>query len=74
MRSPFTGLTACTPRNTPVFGRSVDCRSMSVSFRTCARYASNSARWASVHSSAASGESAATTKNVAPYSVSGRVV
>ena len=47
---------------------------MSVSFWTCARYASNSARRSSVTSSAASAESAATTKNVAPYSVSGRVV
>ena len=44
IRSPFTGLTAYTPRKTPVFSRSVDCRSMSVSLRTCARYASNSAR------------------------------
>ena len=47
---------------------------MSVSLRTCSRYASKSGRCPSAHSSDASAESAATTKNVAPNSVSGRVV
>ena len=47
---------------------------MSVSLRTCVRYSSRSARCSGAQTSAASGESAATTKNVAPYSVSGRVV
>jgi hypothetical protein len=74
MRSPFTGLIACLPRKTPVFGRSADWRSMSVSLRTPVRYASSASRCSGVHTSAASGESAAMTKNVAPYSVSGRVV
>ena len=74
MRSPFTGLIAYLPRKTPVFGRSADCRSMSVSFRTWVRYASSASRCSGVHTSAASGESAAMTKNVAPNSVSGRVV
>jgi hypothetical protein len=29
--TPFTGFVACTPKKTPVLGRSVDCRSISVS-------------------------------------------
>ncbi len=47
---------------------------MSVSFRTCVRYSASASRCSGAHTSSASGESAATTKNVAPYSVSGRVV
>jgi hypothetical protein len=74
MRSPFAGLTACLPRKTPVLGRSAACRSMSVSLRTWVRYASSASRCCGAQTSAASGESAAMTKNVAPYSVSGRVV
>src|SRR6059036_2890960 len=74
MRSPLTGLTACRPRKTPVLGRSADCRSMSVSLRTLVRYSASASRCSGAQISSASGESAATTKNVAPYSVSGRVV
>ena len=47
---------------------------MSDSARTCSRYASSASRCSGAHSSTASGASAATTKNVAPNSVSGRVV
>ena len=71
---PVTGLVAWTPRKTPVFGRSVDSRSMSLALRTSSRYASYAGRCSSVTSSEASAASAATTMNVAPNSVSGRVV
>ena len=47
---------------------------MSESALTCSRYASRAAACSSVTSSTASGASAATTKKVAPYRVSGRVV
>ncbi len=47
---------------------------MSVALRTSARYASRAGRCSSVTRSWASGASAATTKKVAPNSVSGRVV
>ena len=64
-----------TPRKTPVFGRSVASRSISVALRTSSRYAVE--RRALLVGDAArrpACASAATTKNVAPNSVSGRVV
>ena len=70
----LTGLVAYTPKKTPVFGRSVACRSISVAFFACSRYASNSARCSSATICDASSASGATTKKVAPYKVSGRVV
>ncbi len=47
---------------------------MSLALRTSARYASYAGRCSVVTSSPASAASAATTMNVAPNSVSGRVV
>ena len=47
---------------------------MSVSLRTWVRYSASAARCSGAQISSASGESAAMTKKVAPYSVSGRVV
>ena len=72
--SSLTGLIAYRPLKTPVFGRSVACRSISEADLVFSRYASNSARCSSVTSSAAREASGATTKKVAPYRVSGRVV
>ena len=68
---------AYRPRNTPVFSLSAASRSMSLACLVFSRYEKNSIRTlgsASDASSLAKSESAATTINVAPYSVSGRVV
>jgi hypothetical protein len=62
------------PMKTPVFSRSVFSRSISVSRRAAATYASTSARRSSVVSRSTSGCSGARTMKVAPNSVSGRVV
>ena len=74
IRSPLTGLMASAPRATPVFSRSVDRRSISVLVAAAATYASTSARRSGAVSAATSGCSGARTMNVAPNSVSGRVV
>ena len=75
MRSPLTGLTAYRCRNTPDLAREESSRSISETCLTFSRYSANSASaGVPAASSAARSESAATTKNVAPYSVSGRVV
>ncbi len=65
----MTGLTACSPSATPVLGRSVDIRSISLSPLIPSTYAANSActsAEAAAASSAARSLSAATTKKVAP--------
>ena len=59
---------------TPVRSRSVLIRSISVSRRALATYASTSLRRSSVVSTDTSGCSGARTMNVAPNTVSGRVV
>ena len=74
IRSPLTGLIASAPSGTPVFSRSVERRSISVRRRAWATYASTSARWPGWVSRSTSGCSGARTMNVAPNSVSGRVV
>ncbi|CAB4655234.1 unannotated protein [freshwater metagenome] len=62
-------------KNTPLFGRSVAKRSISESALTESRYFLNSASTSlPLANSAASALSAATTINVAPNNVSGRVV
>ena len=75
MRSPLTGLTATAGSAMPLRTRSDDTRSTSVSRRTSSRKLANG-RSSSVPetSSAQKGFSGARTKNVAPHSVSGRVV
>ena len=74
IHSPLTGLIASAPRATPVFSRSVDSRSISVALRACSTYLSTSRRREGGVSEATSGCSGASTRNVAPKSVSGRVV
>src|SRR4051795_5059188 len=74
MRSPLTGLIASAPIGTPVFSRSAERRSISVRASAWATYASTSARRSGAVRLATSGSSGARTMNVAPYSVSGRVV
>ena len=76
-RSPVTGLIAYRSRNTPVLGRSVLSRSISLIPLTCSAYAEKADRTDAgdpAASSTARSLSTATTKKVAPYSVSGRVV
>ncbi len=65
---------ASAPMGTPVLSRSVLSRSISVRRRVCAMYASTSATRSGDVSVATSGCSGARTMNVAPNSVSGRVV
>ena len=74
MRSPFTGLTACAPVNTPVFVFASSVRSKSLLRAAASWYAFTAARCPGVvicDTSACSGDS---TMYVAPNSVSGRVV
>jgi hypothetical protein len=74
IRSSLTGLIASAPIAMPVFARSVDSRSISVAARARSTYASTSFRRSGAVRLATSGCSGASTKNVAPKTVSGRVV
>ena len=73
-RSPFTGLTACTPSGTPSFVSASSwlasdaTRARSTRGRTCSQVPASSA------SRCTAGCSTANTKNVTPHRVSGRVV
>ncbi len=74
IRLPVAGLIASAPIGTPVFSRSTDRRSISVRAVAWATYASTASRRSGAVSVATSGCSGARTMNVAPNTVSGRVV
>ena len=70
----MNGCSAQAPVHTPVFGRSVDCRSISVASRVACTYACTVARCSAVVIASTSGCSGASTMYVAPKTVSTRVV
>ena len=74
MRWPVKTFLANAPVSTPVFSRSAVVRSISAMLRAFSTYARTSARWSCDVMRSTSGCSGASTMNVAPKIVSGRVV